>query len=69
MAEYIGTVSTRKVGSESEFEFEVDDDEMEEARKREESGDQFAVRDLINTSMMDAMWGMDIITVDWKEVE
>ena len=66
MAEFIGKVATNRVGSEVEFEFYVDDDDLAEA---EASGEKFAVDDLMNTALIQAMWESGSLDVTFEKKE
>ena len=58
---YKGYVRTNKVGSECEFEFEIDDEELpEDPQEREQE---------INEIALDALWGSGKIDWSYEEVE
>lgn len=58
---YEGKVSTNKIGSECEFEFEIDDDDLPEDNpgKRER---------MINAIALEALWDSGIIDWGYEEV-
>lgn len=56
LRKYIGTVSTNKVGSECDFEFEVDDEEL--------PAEKNARADALEKIASEALWGSGMI--DWS---
>lgn len=65
MAMYVGYVSTYKVGSETQFEFEVDDDKLAELVS---AGDDQGVMSLVDAALIDAMWSMNMVTIYAEEL-
>lgn len=57
---YIGTVSTNKVGSGCEFEFEIDDEDLPE--------DPEEARSVINNIALEALWDSGKINWAYGEV-
>jgi hypothetical protein len=58
---YRGVVSTNRVGSECDFEFEIDDEDLpEDPGKRER---------MINEIALEALWGSGQIDWDYEEVD
>ncbi len=63
MANFIGKVSTPYVGSEYEFEFDVDDEELGKCANRDEE------ETLINKALIENMWMQEAIQLWYVEGE